>query len=132
MLYEIMLECNNLFAVDSTDGTFEISGGKLSLSIPTGQYYVIRGSVFNDGLHQYGAEELSDETFTGTIYFCAIPQAFKDLADEIEKWESKYSATPFQSESFESYSYSRASGKDGNPLTWQGAFRTRLNVWRKI
>lgn len=131
MLYEVMLECNNLFAVDSTDGTFEISGGSISLPISAGQYYVISGSVFNDGLHQYG-EELRDETFKGTIYFCAVPKAFEDMANEIKEWASKYNDTPYQSESFGGYTYSKVSGKDGAPVTWQDAFRSRLNVWRKV
>lgn len=130
MLYETMQECNNYFVCDVLYSDFEVSEGKLTLPLLDGQYFIVHGSVLNDGLHQYGDTDLKDETFTGCIHVCKIPQAFINLASEIKEWRDKYE-TPFTSESFEGYSYSKASGKSG-ALTWQDNFRSRLNAWRKV
>lgn len=107
--------------------------------IQDNQYFRIVGSVFNDGVHQYTSElELTDETFTGAIWLMAIPKDVIDLATEISDWKEKYADTvnsPFQSESFGGYSYSKASGGSSSGSsgpTWQSVFAKRLNEWRKI
>lgn len=118
--------------------------------IQDGQYYRITGSVFNDGVHKYKASlsidedtGLKDETFRGGIWLMAIPQEVIDLATDIEAWQAQYGAidganmSPFQSESFGGYSYSKAStggsaGGGGTSITWQDAFKARLNTWRKL
>ena len=76
------------------------------------------------------------ETFTGEIWALAVPGAVIDLAVEIEAWETKNGAVstgPYQSESFGGYSYTKATdAQTGGAVTWQSAFRSRLNQWRKI
>jgi hypothetical protein len=66
----------------------------------------------------------------------AIPKDFLALAKEIEDWQAKYGDvlnSPYTSESFGGYSYSKASGKNGGgAVTWQDAFATRLNLYRRI
>jgi hypothetical protein len=66
----------------------------------------------------------------------AIPKNFLMLAQEIEDWQEqngKAVASPYQSESFGGYSYSKASGKNGGgSYSWQDAFATRLNLYRRI
>ena len=110
-----------------------------SITLPflaDGQYFRICGSVFNDGLHQYNVLDLVDETFTGTIWALAIPKAVIELADEIQKWQEKNgeaSVSPYQSESFGGYSYSKATDAEtGGAVTWQSAFKQQLSAWRKI
>lgn len=139
MLETICRECNNWFRVSDGihDGTFVIEGGSISLPFLTsGQYYRIIGSVFNDGLHRYGDEtdDLTDETFDGTIWALAIPRAFLALAEEIEGWQtSNGNAGPYTSESFGGYSYTRAtSSTTGAAATWADVFAGRLNQWRRI
>lgn len=116
--------------------------------IQDGQYYRIIGSVFNDGVHKYDASlsdmGLKDETFNGSIWLMAIPQEVIDLATDIEAWQAQYEAvdsanmSPYQSESFGGYSYSKAStggssdGGAGTSITWQNAFKSRLSTWRKL
>ena len=101
------------------------------------QYFRIIGSVFNDGVYKNDEElMLADETFIGGIWLMAIPKDVIKLASDIDAWIDKYSEavnSPFQSESFGGYSYSKASGSSGssNP-TWQSVFATQLNKWRKI
>lgn len=124
-----------------------ITNDKFISAIQDGQYYRIAGSVFNDGVHKYDASlsdmGLKDETFNGSIWLMAIPDEVIDLANDIEAWNTMYGAvdganmSPYQSESFGGYSYSKAStggGENGGgtSITWQDAFKSRLSSWRKL
>ena len=110
-----------------------------------GQYYRICGSVFNDGVHKYGDESdsLVDESFDGAVWAMAVPPAVIALDADITAWQEKYGGaeseamSPFTSESFGGYSYSKSSrsgtsGDDAGAGSWQSAFAGRLNMWRKI
>ena len=139
MLEQVLMHLKNWFLVPGGihEGTYTIEDGGITLPFLTnGQYFRICGSVFNDGLHQYPASDLKAETFEGTVWALAVPQAVIDLATEIESWQTKNgdaSVSPYQSESFGGYSYSKATGSaSGGAVTWQSAFRSRLNAWRKL
>lgn len=141
MLEELMQECRNWFKVPdgAYSGTFTIKDGSITLPfLVEGQYFRIIGSVFNDGVYQYGAGGLSDETFDGAVWALAVPAAFISLVEDVEAWRSKYESTansPFQSESFAGYSYTKSStnGDSGGSVTgWHGVFASRLNKWRKL
>lgn len=144
MLEQILMEIHNWFRVrDKMDGiylgTYTIENGGIALPfLKDGQYFRIIGSVLNDGLHRYGPtmEILQDETFDGTIWALAIPKSVVNLASEISEWQKKYEAainSPYNSESFGGYSYSRATDAEtGGAITWQSAFRLRLNPYRKL
>ena len=134
MLEEILLHIHNRFEIKGAglSGNFEVSSGTIVLDLQPGQYFWIDGSVFNDGLHQYPATDLTDEKFTGTITPAAIPRAVVQLGDEISEWVEKHPATDLTSESFGGYSYSRASGNGNVPIGWTEVFRAKLNPWRKL
>ena len=139
MLEQVLMHLKNWFLVPGGihEGTYTIEDGGIALPfLANGQYFRICGSVFNDGLHQYPASDLKAETFDGTVWALAIPQAVIDLAFEIEEWQKKNgdaSVSPYQSESFGGYSYSKATDSaSGGAVTWQTAFRSRLNAWRKL
>ena len=139
MLEQVLMNIRNWFTVDGGihSGTFTIKDGGITLPfLADGQYFRICGSVFNDGLHQYNVLDLVDETFNGTIWALAIPKAVIELADEIQKWQEKNgeaSVSPYQSESFGGYSYSKATDAEtGGAVTWQSAFKQQLSAWRKI
>lgn len=145
MLEQILTELHNWFRVrDGLNGihlgTYTIEDGGITLPfLRDGQYFRICGSVFNDGLHQYGPamEILQDETFDGAVWALAIPKTVVDLAGEIAAWQEKYGAvidSPYTSESFGGYSYSKASGAGdiAGSGGWQAAFRARLNPYRKL
>ena len=139
MLEQVLRDIRNWFVVDGGihSGTFTIEDGGITLPfLATGQYFRIIGSVFNDGLHQYPAADLVDEEFSGAIWALAIPPAVVDLSDEISKWQEKNgeaSTSPYQSESFGGYSYSKATDStSGGAVTWQSAIRKKVNVWRKM
>ena len=139
MLEQVLMNIRRWFPVEGGihSGTFTIEGGGITLPfLADGQYFRICGSVFNDGLHQYNVLDLIDETFNGTIWALAIPKAVIDLSKEIEKWQEKNgeaSVSPYQSESFGGYSYSKATDAEtGGAVTWQSAFKQQLSAWRKI
>ena len=143
MLTQICAEIKNYFSYDEDRiiGDFEIVGGNIAPSVPIqeGQYYRIVGSVFNDGVHDYN-DILTDETkFHGAIWLMRVPQDLVDLAIEIEDWQAKNAdilLSPYTSESFGGYSYSKASSNSNNAgnttYTWKDAFASRLNRYRKI
>lgn len=137
MLGCVLAYLRNYFSVQKWCGTYVIENGAVELpEVKDGQYFRIVGSVFNDGVYQNPANNLKDETFTGAVWALAIPQALLDLVTEIEAWQEKNGTAasgPYQSESFGGYSYSLKSGADGSGgFTWQSAFASRLNRWRKI
>ena len=139
MLEQVLMNIRNWFPVKGGiySGTFTIKDGGITLPfLADGQYFRICGSVFNDGLHQYPATDLVDEEFSGAIWALAIPPAVVDLADEIGSWQDKNgeaSASPYQSESFGGYSYSKATDSaSGGAVTWQSVFKRQLSAWRKI
>lgn len=118
MLEQILMEIHNWFRVrDSVNGihpgTYAIENGGIALPfLRDGQYFRIMGSLFNDGLHQYGPdmEAMTDETFAGTIWALAIPKAVIDAAAEAEAWMAKNGSvvgSVYSSESFGGYAYTK-------------------------
>lgn len=148
MLTEICLYLKNWFDNDQPKlyGLFVIENGRLisvdgkSINIQEGQYFRIIGSVFNDGVWNT-SDELIDEMFDGAIWLMAMPKDVKTLATEISAWQEKYGGidsvnmSPYQSESFNQYSYNKASGSSSSASsvpTWQGVFADRLRRYKKL
>lgn len=138
MLEQVLRHLNNWFLVGIHEGTFTVENGSITLPfLLTNQYFRIVGSVFNGGLHQYPAVDLTDETFAGSVWALAVPKAVVSLAEDIAAWQEKNGeavASPYQSESFGGYSYTKrsAGSNRGTVNSWQDAFRGRLNDWRKL
>ena len=146
MLTEISAEIRNYFLRDYTKdihaGTFTISEGAIeSLSfLQNGQYYRIVGSVFNDGVHKYGDNKdvLTDETFTGAVWAMAVPPAVIALSAEIDDWVVENAdalSSPYQSESFGGYSYSKGSSyanESKSAYSWKDQFASKLSPYRRI
>lgn len=183
MLEQILDYIHNYFDNNQPkwSGDFKIENGMLVLrddmSLKDGQYFRIIGSVFNDGIYQYGNtqlavddsegvpdtlsfaldenghliqtsegatpryhDQLTDEEFTGSVWAMAVPPAVIALSVEISNWVDKYGSavnSPYQSESFGGYNYTKAQGGGANsasgaPYSWQNVFASRLNRWRKI
>ena len=126
MLTEICQYLHNWFnrKLDGTDypkytGDFIIADGVINVDeLADGQYFRIIGSLFNDGVHKFGdsADVLRDETFTGAVWSMGVPPEIVKLADEMTAWMAKYGGldspnmSPFASESFGGYSYSKQQG----------------------
>lgn len=142
MLEAVLDSLNNWFDRDpmgrpwgKLTGTFEVSGGSLALPdgfVAENQYYRVEGSVFNDGLHRHPDAAMADETFEGTVRALHVPQAVIDMAGEIAEWCEKHqdaTRSPYQSESFGGYTYSKG---DGGADGWKQAFAPELRRWRKL
>ena len=121
---------------NSKEDTFTIKDGTVELPfLREGQYFIIENSYFNDGVYQYPDYGLIDETSRFNVISIKPPRAFLDLVSEIEEWQEAYgsaSIKPFSSESFDGYSYSRATNSEGLGVTWKDVFKTRLNAWRML
>ena len=147
MLTEICKEINNWFDKERYFGTFTVNDGVITgnFSLQENQYFRIVGSVFNDGVYKFDDDlELEDETFDGAIWAMAVPPTVVALSDKIDAWNALYGGadshnmSPFNSESFGGYSYTKgdgagSSGSGGSGVpTWQSTFASELNNWRKI
>lgn len=138
MLEQILDYLHNYFLKEVYRGTFVVESGSVKNVdfLQNGQYFKVVGSVFNDGVYRYPNTELTDETFTGEIWAMAVPPSVIALSVEIQEWVTKYGETtnsPFNSESFGGYSYTKGgTGNGGNAGTWQGVFGSRLSRWKKI
>lgn len=142
MLTELCAELKNYFLRDREAdihyGSYTISGGSIVLPfLLTGQYFRIVGSVFNDGVYEYPAVGLTDETFVGAVWAMSVPPTVIALADDIETWNAKNAdalASPYTSESFGGYSYTKASGasSSGGAYSWKDQFASRLAKYRRL
>lgn len=143
MLTELCAELKNYFLRDRDAdihyGEYTISGGSIDLPfLLDGQYFRIVGSVLNDGVYQYPAVGLIDEDFTGAVWAMAVPPSVIALAADIEAWNEKNAETlssPYTSESFGGYSYTKASGNaagGSGGYTWRDQFAGRLSKWRRL
>lgn len=145
MISQVCADIRNYFTYDSDKhtGTFKVEGGVLvpSVEIPAG-YYAVFGSRKNNGVHK-DTDVLKDEgEFDGSVWAMSVPDDFLALVGEIEDWQKKYGGvdseaqSPFYSESFGGYSYSKAagstsSGANAAASTWQSVYAARLNRWRR-
>jgi hypothetical protein len=138
MLTELCAELRNYFEVPNGRyfGKFTISGGSIAPLdfLQEGQYFRIVGSVFNDGVYQYPAKFEKDEVFEGAVWAMALPPSIIALSAEIEAYNESDAGkpSPFTSESFGGYAYTKATDASGAPIGWQKAFASRLNKWRKL
>lgn len=154
MLQQICEYLNNYFQSDAETftGTFEIADGALSPApaLKEGQRFLVCGSDLNDGVytwHEDGIKDdddaigagLADEVFSGAVIGLAVPPQVISLSAEVSEWVENYGdvvASPFQSESFGGYSYSRAArsggGAGSTAAGWQEVFSGRLKRWKKV
>ena len=153
MLTEVCDFIHNYFEISQHMGEFEIAAGQIDLDglILVGQRFRIYGSALNDGIYTYRADgiyndddtelaELTDEIFEGVIYGMGgrgLREVLK-ISEEIAAWQEKNRTaleSPYQSESFSGYSYTKAAGSGANAggaLSWRDVFGSRLNAYRKI
>ena len=139
VLQDVLGSIYNWFDKDRVRGEFIVRDGSLSVpGLRDGQIFRVVGSVFNDGLHRHPAHDLTDEVFTGEVWLMAVPNEVMDIVDEIGEWNAKYGDavnSPYQSESFGGYSYTKSQASSNGtsvPMDWRSVFKTRLNRWRKM
>ena len=147
-LTEICANLKNYFLTGNNaikKGTFTIVSGSAPLdTLLAGQYFRIYGSILNDGVWQNTAADLANlraETFTGEIWSMSVPRDFEQLCIDINAWRdanegvSSANMSPYTSESFGGYSYSKggsSSKSGGTAVSWQAQFAARLSTYRRI
>lgn len=151
MLQEVCEHIHNYFSVDRLTEHYTITDGTLSPApaLKDGQRFLIEGSVLNDGMYTWHSDGtikndddgagagLVDEAFTGTVCGLAVPPKLISLTAEISDWVAAYGAainSPYQSESFGGYSYTKAAGANGTSVAtgWEDHFRRKLDRWRRV
>lgn len=158
-LKEVLDYIHNYFVMDTYEGNIVIKNHKIDnskIDLYNNQYYMIKGSLYNDGIWKYQdydendiideskpnpspEEQLEDENFFGEILLLRIPKDVLKIVNEIIEWENKNKDSIngiYQSESFGGYSYSLKNGtsKDGNAtnISWKDYFGDKLKCYRKI
>ena len=143
MIGQMCAECKNYFIQKNVDihyGYYTISEGSIMpvSFLLDGQYYRIVGSVLNDGVYKHGTDdtELQDEEFYGAVWSMRVPKDFIELSEEIEAWQTANADalnSPYTSESFGGYSYTKASGENGSgSYTWKDQFKSKLDRYRRL
>ena len=151
MLSEVCDFVHNYFEYEIHHGTFSIVNGGIDLTglVKNGQRFRIVGSAMNDGVYTYHEdgvyndddntiELLMDETFVGAIVAMAVPKAFQKIVQAISEWQEANKTiieSPYMSESFGGYSYTKATGSGSNAggvLGWRDIFKAKLNAYRRI
>lgn len=148
-LTEVCAYLKNYFLKDEESrisGTFTVVPGAAPLdTLLPNQYFRIVGSILNDGVWKNTVDDLAKlqaEEFDGQIWSMSVPRDFEKLCDDIKAWRAKNETadsanmSPFNSESFGGYSYSKGgsgnSNSNGSNTSWQSAFAARLNTYRRI
>ena len=148
MLTEICNYLKNWFSNEHYIGAIAITNGIIRcnsklVEIAEGQYFRVIGSILSDGVYKYGTDTLDDEEFTGAVWLMRVPADVIAIAAEVTEWMEKYGGadssanSPYNSESFGGYSYSKSSGgsSDGSAdlaPAWAKAYGARLSRYKKI
>lgn len=132
----------NWFDYSRIFGRFQISkngeitmidgGTDMAALLSSDQFIRVIGSKFNDGVWRYPLSSGRAEEFDGAVWAMAVPPALVELAAEIDSYNSKNKDaldSPFASESFGGYSYSK---ENGGAAGWRDHFAARLTPWRKL
>lgn len=146
MLAEVCGYLNNYFDVKRYTGKIRIQNGVVycdskEIAMSQGQHFTLLRKNFVLGVYEYGKDTLDDkDEFEGRVWIMDIPADFMSLVTEISAWQTKYGAagsasmSPFNSESFGGYSYTKGStsGSAGTAACWQDAYGSRLARYKKV
>ena len=132
---ELCVYTHNFFdgADDPIAGEFVFEPDTIPAGVVQGQYFLVCGSIFNDGVHKAGDGSLTAETFRGTVQPMRVPPAFVELAQKVTDYDA---ALPggglYTSQSFAGWSGTLATGSDGLPANGVTRYRNEINQWRKL
>ena len=132
---ELCALTHNFFdrADDPIAGEFVFEPDTVPAGVVPGQYFLVCGSIFNDGVHKAGDGDLMTETFNGTVQPMRVPPAFAALAQKIDAYDKALpSGGVYVSQSFGGWSGTMATDADGLPADGTTKFRAEINQWRKM
>ena len=106
MVGEVCAYIHNFFEDDPVTGQRRIFQGRYTITggaivfpgLSQGQYFRVFGSEHNDGVHQYGVDQLTDEVFTGVVWKMCPTKEFLELVAEIEAWQAEYGAAAHEAQ----------------------------------
>lgn len=142
-LLNILKYLNNYFYKFREDNSnFKIENNKIKVKgkyIP-GQYIRIYNSYLNDGIFQViGVEDGAitieggiNEEFDGVIFSLSIPRDILKLSEKVKEYNQKNVNNGIISESFEGYSYTKATNNNGELVQWHDAFKSELAPYKKM
>ncbi len=145
MMLQVMKSVRNFFDVSSEAGEFETNGGGIWLSgtYAEGQYILLTGdgrvsgvykiATVSDGLYAIDPAPV-DLQWKGAVYGLAVPPAFVELCEEIQRFRaSSGKPSAYMSESLSgAHSYTRAvNPTTGAMIGWKTAFADDLAQYRK-
>ena len=124
---ELCVYTHNFFdrADDPVAGEFAFEPDTVPAGVVPGQYFLVCGSIFNDGVHKAGDGDLTAETFNGAVQPMRVPPDFVALAEKIDAYDK---ALP----SFGGWSGTMAAGADGLPADGKTRYKSEINHWRKM
>lgn len=109
------------------------------IEIEEGQYFALFRDKYLLGVYQEG-DDLPDKNFSGAVWLMDLPEAILKANQWADDWMKanggvdNAASSPFQSESFGGYSYSKSSGngKIGGSIFDQAVFVGMLAPYRKL
>jgi hypothetical protein len=122
-----------------------VSDGKVfcndsEIEMQEGQHFALVRTHYVYGTYAYG-DEIEDSEFDGAVWLMDVPKDVMDVAEKMTEWESANGGvdspamSPYQSESFGGYSYSKGSsgkGKVGSSVFDNAEFAAVLSPFKKI
>ena len=142
MLTRICRYLKNWFVKETHLGTITVTDGNVfcngsEIEMQEGQLFALVRTNYVYGSYAYG-DEIDDSEFDGAVWLMDVPKDVLDVAEAMTEWETANSGTeatsPFQSESFGGYSYTKASngnGKIGSSVFDIAQFASVLNPYKK-
>lgn len=145
MLTEICQYLHNYFDYERHYGDISIIGQSIfcdgkEIEIESGQYFALFRDKFVLGVYKKG-DTLTDKTFEGAVWLMDVPVSILNADTWATNWMNKNGGvdseanSPFQSESWGGYSYSKgsnSSGKIGGSVFDQATFVRMLAPYRKL
>ena len=118
---------------DPIAGAFTFEPDTVPAGVVQGQYFLVCGSIFKNGVHKAGEGDLTAETFNGTVQPMRVPPALIALAEKIDAYDTALpSGGVYVSQSFNGWSGTMATGSDGLPADGKTKYRAEINQWRKM
>ena len=115
---ELCVYTHNFFdrADDPVAGEFAFEPDTVPAGVVPGQYFLVCGSIFNDGVQPM-----------------RVPPDFVALAEKIDAYDKALPAGGvYVSQSFAGWSGTMATDTDGLPADGKTRYKSEINQWRKM
>ena len=131
---------DKIYAGDITVSDNKVYANGTEIEMSEGQYFALVGVRYVYGVYAYG-DDLESDTFEGAVWIMKVPKDVLDVVERMTAWEEanggadSQAMSPYQSESFGGYSYSKGSsgnGKVGSSVFDNAEFASVLRPFKKL